>query len=118
MTLRFAELRKTCNLPNVSLEQVELRGGSFMNAVAVPSVSDPAVVVTDTLPAGLEHVNAKNPTATFDIGTLRAGKTRHIEFQVIAKGVGEHCNEATVTANGGLKKTAKDCVTVTEAKKE
>jgi uncharacterized repeat protein (TIGR01451 family) len=76
------------------------------------------VVVTDTVPAGLEHANAKNPTATFNVGTLAPGKTRHIEYQVIAKAVGEHCNEATVTATGGLKKSAKHCVSVTDTKKE
>lgn len=49
ITSRFAQLVKACELPVIQFEQVELRGGVFANAVAVPSLRRPAVVVTDTL---------------------------------------------------------------------
>jgi Zn-dependent protease with chaperone function len=46
---RFAQLVKDCGLSEIKLEQVDLRGGVFANAVALPSIHRPAVVVTDTL---------------------------------------------------------------------
>ena len=52
---RFAQLAKECGLPEVTLHQVPLRGGSFTNAVALPSTYTPAVVVTDTLLARFDE---------------------------------------------------------------
>ncbi len=49
LTSRFAQLVKACGLPDVQFGQVNLRGGVFANAVAVPSMRRPAVLVTDTL---------------------------------------------------------------------
>ena len=49
LTGRFAQLVKSCGLRDVAFEQVDLRGGVFANAVAVPSMRRPAVLVTDTL---------------------------------------------------------------------
>ena len=46
---RFEALAKDCGLPDITLDQVRVRGGSFTNAVALPSTHYPAVVVTDTL---------------------------------------------------------------------
>ena len=52
---RFSLLRTSCGLSNVKLDQVNLRGGVFANAVALPSIRMPAVVVTDTLVARLDE---------------------------------------------------------------
>ncbi|HEV3214575.1 MAG TPA: M48 family metallopeptidase [Vicinamibacterales bacterium] len=46
---RFTQLVKDCGLSDVKLEQVPLGGGMFANAVALPSIHRPAVVVTDTV---------------------------------------------------------------------
>jgi Zn-dependent protease with chaperone function len=52
---RFSQLRTSCGLSNIKLDQVNLRGGVFANAVALPSIRTPAVVVTDTLMARLDE---------------------------------------------------------------
>jgi Zn-dependent protease with chaperone function len=57
---RFAQLATECGVPEVTLHQVRLRGGSFTNAVALPSTHAPAVVVTDTL---LERFDEDEVTA-------------------------------------------------------
>jgi Zn-dependent protease with chaperone function len=47
---RFEQMRARCSgLPAVSLEQVDLRGGAFINAVALPSIWRPAVLLSSTL---------------------------------------------------------------------
>jgi Zn-dependent protease with chaperone function len=46
---RFAHLATQCGLRNVSLRQVDMRGGVFANAVALPSTTHPTVVVSSTL---------------------------------------------------------------------
>lgn len=57
---RFAQLTDDCGLPRITLDQVRVRGGSFMNAIALPSALMPAVVVTDTL---LERLDEDETTA-------------------------------------------------------
>jgi Zn-dependent protease with chaperone function len=47
---RFQDMRARCSgLPVASLEQVDLRGGTFVNAAALPSIWRPAVVLSSTL---------------------------------------------------------------------
>jgi Zn-dependent protease with chaperone function len=47
---RFEEMRARCSgLPAVSLEQVDLRGGSLINALALPSIWRPAVLLSGAL---------------------------------------------------------------------
>jgi len=47
---RFEEMRARCTgIPAVSLEQVDLRGGSYISAVALPSIWRPAVLISSTL---------------------------------------------------------------------
>jgi Zn-dependent protease with chaperone function len=47
---RFEAMRARCSgLPVVSLEQVNLRGGTFVNAAALPSIWRPAVLLSSTL---------------------------------------------------------------------
>lgn len=73
------------------------------------------VVLTDTLPPGLEHASGKNQL-TWDVGALAAGECRSVDYQATAKALGRHCNRATATAAGGLRETAESCVTVAEAR--
>jgi heat shock protein HtpX len=46
---RFAQILERCGLRHVSLKQVDMRGGVFANAVALPSLTAPAVLVSSTL---------------------------------------------------------------------
>src|SRR4051794_1857512 len=48
-------MAKACSLSDVVLQQVEVRGGSFANAVALPSISGNAVLVSTTLIGRLER---------------------------------------------------------------
>jgi Zn-dependent protease with chaperone function len=49
ITSRFDLMVSACALRNVALEQVDMRGGGLVNAVALPSTQWPAVVMTNTL---------------------------------------------------------------------
>jgi uncharacterized repeat protein (TIGR01451 family) len=69
----------------------------------------------DTLPAGLEH-SSGHRVLTWELGSLPAGQSRTLDYQVVAKTAGQHCNRAAVTADGGLRQAAESCVTVGEAK--
>lgn len=73
------------------------------------------VVLTDALPEGLEHASGQK-VLKWDIGTLRPGQARSVEYQLIAKKADRLCNQAVATASGGLREEARHCVTVTEAK--
>jgi uncharacterized repeat protein (TIGR01451 family) len=73
-----------------------------------------SVVLTDTLPVGLEHASGKNPLQ-WELGTLAAGQVRTVEYQVIAKVEGKLCNRAAVTAAGGVREERENCVTVGRA---
>jgi uncharacterized repeat protein (TIGR01451 family) len=72
------------------------------------------VKVTDTLPAGLEPVGGKNPL-TWDLGTVPAGQSRSVEYQVTARKTGRLCNRARATGAGGVRAEAQSCVVVGEA---
>lgn len=67
---RFVRLVEACSLPPVLLAQVDLRGGVFANAVALPSFHRPAVVVTDTLLARLD---------ADEVGAICAHELAHLE---------------------------------------
>lgn len=73
------------------------------------------VKVTDSLPAGLEHASGKKQLL-FNIGTLGAGQSRTVEYEVVAKVTGKHCNQAVAVADGGLHEEVETCVTVVDAK--
>jgi len=55
---RFTRMLKDRGLPAVRLEQVDMRGGVYANAVALPSPRQSAVVVTSTLVQRLDHDEA------------------------------------------------------------
>lgn len=71
------------------------------------------VVLTDTLPAGLEHASGQS-SLSWNVGTLAPGQSRRVDYQVIAKRADRLCNQAVVTAAGGLRQEASFCVTVVE----
>jgi uncharacterized repeat protein (TIGR01451 family) len=73
------------------------------------------VVVTDSLPAALEHASRKN-TLTWDFGSLLPGQGRTAEYQVVARQVGRHGNGAVATAAGGVRQEVEHWVVVGEAK--
>ncbi|MBY0524976.1 MAG: DUF11 domain-containing protein [Gemmataceae bacterium] len=75
------------------------------------------VVVTDTLPDGLEHSGGKN-VLTWDLGTLAPGASKCLEYQAIAKKAGRLCNTAVVTATGGARAESESCVVIGEARLE
>jgi len=76
-----------------------------------------SVVVTDTLPDGLEAVGTKNPL-TWELGTLQPGQSRTVEYQALARKAGVLTNVAVATASGGLRAEARSTLTVGEAKLE
>jgi Zn-dependent protease with chaperone function len=57
---RFTAMVNACALPAVALERVDLRGGAFANAAALPSIRWPAVMVTSTL---IERLDADETAA-------------------------------------------------------
>ncbi len=73
------------------------------------------VVVTDAIPAGLEH-ESRRTTLTWDMGNIAPGQSRSVDYQVVAKQAGRLCNGAVATAAGGLRREVEHCVTVGEAK--
>ena len=68
------------------------------------------VVVTDSLPAGLESNGQRE--VTFNVGRLDAGQSKNLKVDVRANRTGEFTNTATATADGGLKSTASAKTTV------
>ena len=55
LVLRFKGIVDACGLSTPHLEQVNLRGGVFANAVALASLRGSAVVLSETLVARLDH---------------------------------------------------------------
>ena len=52
---RFKGMADVCGLGSTQFEVLDLRGGAVLNAVALPSVRQPAVVFTDTMLRRLDH---------------------------------------------------------------
>jgi uncharacterized repeat protein (TIGR01451 family) len=105
------ELRKTGPARAVLYDSL-----TFQLVVANPGATEATnVVLTDTLPEGLEHAGGKN-VLSWDLDTLAPGQSRRAEYQAIAKKADRLCNKAVVTAAGGLREEASHCVVVTEPK--
>jgi uncharacterized repeat protein (TIGR01451 family) len=79
------------------------------------SVEASNVLLADILPAGLKHSSAKE-RLSWIIGKLGPGESKSVDYQVAAKATGKLCNKAIVSADGGVREQAENCVTVTEAK--
>jgi uncharacterized repeat protein (TIGR01451 family) len=73
------------------------------------------VMLTDTMPEGMQHGASGKSQITWDVGTLAPGQSRTYDYQVITTKTGKLCNRAEVSA-GTLRETAESCVTVGEAK--
>jgi uncharacterized repeat protein (TIGR01451 family) len=73
------------------------------------------VVITDEIPAGLEHASGKK-FLTYDVGTLAPGQSRCFDYQVIARTGGRHCNRAVAATPTGVRDAAEHCVTVGDAR--
>jgi uncharacterized repeat protein (TIGR01451 family) len=73
------------------------------------------IVVTDTLPDGLEHASSK-PQLTWEIDTLAPGQVRCEEYQVMAMKAGRLCNKVEAVEATGLNEKAEFCIDVSEAK--
>jgi uncharacterized repeat protein (TIGR01451 family) len=108
LTLRKCGPAQAVLLDTLSYELV------VCNTGAAPATG---VLLTDTLPEGLEHASGKN-TLTWELGTLAPGQQRCVRYQVIARKPGAWTNHATVTAAGGLHQEAISVVTVGEARLE
>ncbi|MEE9393202.1 MAG: CARDB domain-containing protein [Planctomycetota bacterium] len=68
------------------------------------------VVVRDNLPAGLTSDDGRN-NLSWDVGTLNAGETREIRFNLKANATGQYTNSAEATADGGLTSSASASMT-------
>jgi uncharacterized repeat protein (TIGR01451 family) len=73
------------------------------------------VLLTDILPAGLEHASGKD-RLSWIVGTLAPGQSQSVDYQVVAKKLGRLCNKAIATAAGGLREEKEGCVSVGERK--
>jgi uncharacterized repeat protein (TIGR01451 family) len=84
------------------------------------SVEARDVLLTDTLPDGLQRLDDKEARnqRTWDLGTLAPGQSRRVEYQVIARKTGRLCNQTAVSAAGGIRQETSHCVTVTEPRLE
>src|SRR5262249_35462881 len=72
------------------------------------------VLIQDRFDRALEHESKANPIE-LPVGTLGAGESRTFTLALTPREAGRLVNEATVTADGGLKDSAKHSVTVQEA---
>ncbi|MFM7539954.1 MAG: hypothetical protein ACKO9Z_09875 [Planctomycetota bacterium] len=83
------------------------------------AISD--IVVTDTIPDGLEFLTSNPSTKgenplTWNIGKLDPGQHQRIDYQVTAKKSGEFLTTAKLTANGGIVRESACKVIVGESK--
>jgi uncharacterized repeat protein (TIGR01451 family) len=72
------------------------------------------VVVTDTAAsetviATAEGATVSGTTATWNLGTLRAGEKKNLSVKVLSKVPGRFCDTASVTSTMGLKDSAQAC---------
>jgi uncharacterized repeat protein (TIGR01451 family) len=79
------------------------------------------VVLTNTLPAGLEFLNSKPSTSgtnplTWNLGTIAPGRNLRVEFQALVAKTGALVNKAEVKDDAGLKQAASHQMDVGEPK--
>jgi uncharacterized repeat protein (TIGR01451 family) len=73
------------------------------------------ILLTDLLPAGLEHASGRN-RLSWIVGTLAPGQSQSVDYQILARTTGRLCNKTIATAGGDLREERESCVTVAEAK--
>lgn len=71
-------------------------------------------VVTDTAPAQTRIVSAQGATvngntATWNLGTLKAGESKELAVTLTSTQIGTWCNAASVTVASGLRESAEAC---------
>jgi uncharacterized repeat protein (TIGR01451 family) len=75
------------------------------------------VFLTDILPDGLAHASGRK-RLSWIVGSLAAGQTQTVDYQVTARRVGKQCNKVIATAAGDFRKEMENCVSVGEARLE
>src|SRR5262249_29388280 len=95
--------------PETAVKNVPI---TFQLTVSNPG-TDPAtkVRIQDRFDRALEHESKPNPIE-LPVGTLGAGESRTFTLALTPREAGRLVNEAPVTADGGLKDSAKHSVTV------
>ncbi len=79
------------------------------------------VVLTNTLPAGLDFLDSKPSTSgdnplTWKLGTIPVGKSQRVEYQALVTRTGALLNKAEVKDNAGAKQAASVTMDVGEPK--
>jgi uncharacterized repeat protein (TIGR01451 family) len=91
-------------------------GGQATFLVEIENVSSlPAtnVMLTDTFDAGLEHLSKQPSPLVANVAPIQPGQKQYAAFNFIVKQPGRHCHRLDVTADGGIKASAQECVTAT-----
>jgi len=95
-----------------------LLSGMLSYAIIVTNTGDADltnILLTDILPAGLEHASGKN-RLNWIIGTLPPGHSQSVKYEVVAKLAGRLCNKTFATAAGDIRQEGESCVQVAEAR--
>lgn len=91
-------------------------GGTATFLVEIENVSSlpvTNVMLTDTFDPGLDHVSGQPSPLITNIEPIQPGEKKHAALNFIVKQAGRHCHRLDVTADGGIKASAQECVTAT-----
>jgi uncharacterized repeat protein (TIGR01451 family) len=91
-------------------------GGQATFVAEIENVSSlPAtnVQLTDTFDPGLQHINGGPSPLIATIGRIEPGQKQGFVLNFIVREPGRHCHRLDVTADGGIKGSAQQCVTAT-----
>lgn len=110
------------NAPKLALKKTGPAEGmicdTFPYTLTVTNAGDAAarnVKIVEKMPAGMTTA-AGDKSATFDIGTLPAGESKSVRYTAKVSKGGTYTNEATATADGGLKSEDSHKLVVREPK--
>jgi uncharacterized repeat protein (TIGR01451 family) len=114
-TVRTHLTRPRLELTMTGPQSADVGDPVHFQLVVANTGSQPAnhVVLHDRLPAGLHSAHGNDIEA--DIGTLAAGATRTVSLATTAVKGGRQLNEATVTADSGLRAEARATVEISAA---
>jgi uncharacterized repeat protein (TIGR01451 family) len=91
-------------------------GGQATFVAEIENVSSlPAtnIQLTDTFDPGLQHINGGPSPLIASLGRLEPGQKQPFVLNFIVREAGRHCHRVDVTADGGIKASAQECVTAT-----
>lgn len=91
-------------------------GGQATFAAVIENVSSlPAtnIQLTDTFDPGLQHISGGASPLIVTLGRLEPGEKQDFVLNFIVREAGRHCHRIDVTADGGIKASAQECVTAT-----